>query len=185
MDMMTKLNHNAFARTVWDDPEKAVKLHAFWQTFSHGKSPEIQRIAQLEMRRLEAAMIKMTDINCGFYGVQASAYIDTVGVIAESVDNASIEDILPETEESEVVVDAETNLSEPKEEETGKTVSLFNGKEMGEKPNQVDLSKAAKQLLTDGKEEDAIALAKQYLGTGNYTPKKPGAKAQELSLIHI
>ena len=178
MDAMTKINHQAFANTVWDDPQKAITIHEFWKTFSHGKSEEIQQIAQLEMRRIEAILQRMTDINQGFYGVDASAYVDAIGVIAKNVDDASIEEILPEAE-AEVVVNAETDLSEPKEEKTGKTVSLFNGQDMGEKPNQVDLSKAAKQLLADGKEEDAIALAKQYLGTGKYTPKKPGAKAQE------
>ena len=178
MDTMTKINHQAFANTVWDDPQKAITIHEFWKTFSHGKSKEIQRIAQLEMRRIEATLQAMTDINVGFYGVKASAYVDTVGVIVESADDASIEEIMPD---SEIVVDAETDISaeaKKQEEEGGKTLSLFNGKDMGEKPNQVDVSKAVKQLLADSREEDALALAKQYLGTGNYTPKKPGATPQ-------
>jgi len=180
MDLMTKINHQAFANTVWDDPQKAITIHEFWKTFSHGKSDEIKHIAQLEMRRCEAIIQKMTDINQGFYGANATAYVDTVGVETELVDDKGIEEVLPTKEsddKSEAVVDAETNVAE--EEESGKTVSLFNGEDMGDKPNQVDVSKSAKKLLADGREEDAVALAKQYLGTGNYTPKKPGAKAQE------
>jgi hypothetical protein len=174
LKQMSDINHQAFARTIWDDPQKAITIHEFWVKFSHDKSPEVKHIAELEMRRIEAIILAMTTTNAKFYGTNALAYVDTVGVTVESVDDATIEEILPE---KEVIVDAKTDIID--KEKGGKTVSLFNGKDMGDKPDQQDVSKAAKQLLAEDREEDAIALAKQYLGTGNYTPKKPGAKTQE------
>lgn len=173
MNAMTKLNQQAFARTIWDDPQKVITIHTFWQTFAHGKTGNVRTIAELEMRRLEAILLKMTDINQGFYGANASAHVDTIGVNADNnvqETDDDIETIIPNAKE--VVVGAETNLKE--EDDKGR--SLFNGKAMGDMPNQADLSKAAKELLIKGEEENAFALAKQYFGNGKYTPKKEGAK---------
>ena len=175
MSKMVELNAQAFANTVWDDPEKAIKLHKFWKDFSHDASEEGKVFAKFEMTRIEATLIQMTTINVGFYGSKLAEHLDRVGLKPKPTKDDSIEDILPETD---VVVNAETDLTEQKEE-GGKILSLFNGEDMGDKPDQDNVSKAAKQLLVADREEDAIALAKQYLGTGNYTPRKPGAKTHE------
>ena len=163
MEPMVKLSQQAFARTIWDDPEKAIKMHEFWKNFSIDKSDDVKAFAELEMKRIEATLVQMTTINVGFYGSKYIEYLDRIGLKPELTEGDSIEDILPETKEE--VVNAETDLK-PKEE-GGKTLSLFNGQDMGEKPDQMNISKAAKQLLAADKEEDAIALAKQYLGTGH------------------
>lgn len=178
LKQMSDINHQAFANTIWDDPQKAITIHKFWETFSHDKSNEVKHVAELEMRRIETILLEMTTTNEKFYGTHASAYIDAIGVKPKDIDDKGIEEVLPKTE-SKTVVDVETSVVEEQQEKGVKTVSLFNGQDMGDKPNQQDISKAAKQLLADDREEDAIALAKQYLGTGNYTPKKPGAKTQE------
>jgi len=156
MEDMLGLSKQAFARTIWDDPEKAKSLWGFWKAFAHEYSENVDRktMAQMEMRRIEAIMLKMTDINTGFYGTKASSYINDVDSTA-----TDIEEILPESNESE-------------SEEQGKVVPLHKVKDLGDKPLQADISQAARELLAEGKEEDALALARQYLGKGNYTPRK-------------
>ena len=163
MDTMTQINHQAFARTIWDDPSKAISLHSFWAMIEHehkGKNPEIAKQAALEQRGIEAIMLKMRTLNAGFYNVDSSTYLDSrVEDITEEIeDTTTVDEILPETTVEETIV------------EGGKTVSLFNGKDMGDKPTHEDVSKAVKALLIEDKENDSLALAKQYFGTGNYTP---------------
>lgn len=168
MNAMTKLNHQAFANTIWDDPRKGMELHAFWKAFAHNADGDASIVAEHEMRRIEAVLLKMTDINSGFYSANTSSYVDIVGVKLDKTTDVAVE--------TEVVVDSETDLTPEVEveEESGKKVSLFTGTDMGDKPNHVDISNAAKKLLSEGKEEDALALAKQYFGTGNFSPRKPG-----------
>ena len=46
MEAMVKINQQAFANTVWDDPKKAITIHEFWDKFSFDKSPDIQAFAK-------------------------------------------------------------------------------------------------------------------------------------------
>jgi len=164
MTQMNSISPEGLARTIWDDPAKAMTLHKFWEQVASGNKNPIGDMAKLEMRRIEAIMLKMTDINSGFYGSRAQAYLDSYStqIVDVEEDTSKIEEILPVTSE-----------------EDAKKVSLFSGKEMGDKPEQMVVSAAAKKLLSEGKKDDAIALAKQYFGTGNYTPKKEGAEAKK------
>jgi hypothetical protein len=158
MQSMTSINHQAFARTIWDSPKKAKDYYEFWHTVKHNAEPDssLANQAELGMATAMAIMVEMGTLNAGFYSAKVASQLDSVNNIPIVVkeDTTTVEEIIPDVKDDK------------------KTVPLYKGDDLGDKPTHEEISKAVKALLSENKEEDALALARKYFGTGNFTPKK-------------
>ena len=150
LSLIESKNTDLLASLAFRNTDDIISAIGYWEKRLNNASISEKQLIEIEISRLESILTKKTELSMDLYGVEVST-------ISEKEPAR-----MQKTEESEI------------SEKESKVVSLFDGKELQDKPNLKDLSLSVRKVLKEKGYEEAKALATQYLSTGNYTPKKEG-----------
>jgi len=128
-------------------------------------------LVKIEIARLEALLMKRTDISMDVSGVRMSGlakdYLDASTAIKPLKESAK--------QAEEVLGDGDSKKSK---EEEGKTINLTTNQILGDKPPLKVLAAQCRELIKENKSDEAEKLAWGFLSKGNYVPNNEKKKAE-------